>query len=320
MEFQNILITGGCGFIGSNFINYFTKKYPDSNIYNVDCLNYCASEENVNPSSNYTFLFGNILDHRFLTYILEKYNIDCIVHFAAQSHVDNSFNDSLQYTMDNIVGTHTLLECSKKYGKLKLFLHFSTDEVYGEVDISHQGCSEYSLLNPTNPYSATKAGCEFLVRAYNHSFQIPFVIVRCNNVYGENQYEEKLIPRFIKLLLQNQKCTIQGNGETRRNFIHAYDVSTAVDTILIKKPFGEIINIGTSNEYSVMEIAKILVEKIKQDTHFKKYIEYVEDRPFNDFRYHIQSSKLKDLGWSEQIEFDDGINQVIQHYKNKWMN
>lgn len=319
MEFKNILITGGCGFIGSNFINYFCQEYPNVNVFNIDCLNYCASETNVTDYPNYTFLFGNITDEKRVSYILEKHEIDCIIHFAAQSHVDNSFNNSIQYTIDNLLGTHILLECSKRYGKLKLFLHFSTDEVYGEVDIHHTGCNEYSLLNPTNPYSATKAGAEFLVRSYNHSFKLPYIIIRCNNVYGNNQYEEKLIPRFIKLLLENKKCTIQGQGNTRRNFIHTSDVSKAIELILIKKPFGNIINIGTNNEYSVIDITKMLVKKIKNDDQWENYIEYIEDRPFNDFRYHITNEKLRELGWNEEMSFEQGIDETIQHYRNKWI-
>jgi dTDP-glucose 4,6-dehydratase len=307
---QNILVTGGCGFIGSNFINYYLSKYENVKIYNIDCLNYCASESNVQQSPNYKFIKGDITDISLVSFILSEFSIDTIIHFAAQSHVDNSFDSSLQYTKDNILGTHVLLECSKKYGKLKKFIHFSTDEVYGEVSIEHNGCHESSLLNPTNPYAATKAAAEFLVTSYNHSFKLPYVIVRCNNVYGPNQYREKLIPKFIHLLKNGEKCTIHGKGETRRNFIHSYDVATAVDIILSSDVINETINIGTQNEYSVLEITKMLVKNIKGDDSFAKYIEFVGDRPFNDFRYSINSEKIRSLGWSENVDFTEGVKEL----------
>ena len=175
---MNILVTGGCGFIGSNFINYILKKGDNINIFNIDCLNYCANESNVISSPRYKFIKGNITSKDLVLHILNEYAIDAIIHFAAQSHVDNSFDNSLQYTTDNVMGTHVLLQASKEYGKIKKFLHFSTDEVYGEVDLEHPGCHEKSLLNPTNPYAATKAAAEFLVRSYYHSFKLPVVIVR----------------------------------------------------------------------------------------------------------------------------------------------
>lgn len=311
---KNILVTGGCGFIGSNFINYFLSKNDENSdikIFNIDCLNYCASKDNVKYFSNYKFIEGDITDKSLISFILEEYKIDTIIHFAAQSHVDSSFDSSLQYTKDNILGTHVLLECSKKYNKLQKFIHFSTDEVYGQVDINHSGCNEYSILNPTNPYAATKAAAEFLVTAYNHSFKIPYIIIRCNNVYGPNQYKEKLIPKFIDLLKTNQKCTIHGNGETRRNFIHSYDVATAIDTILNSSTINEIINIGTKNEYSVLEIATFLIKLIKNDKNIDTYLEYIQDRPFNDFRYSVNNNKLLNLGWQETINFEDGIKQLI---------
>jgi dTDP-glucose 4,6-dehydratase len=311
---KNILITGGCGFIGSNFINYFLEKYDSKSeifIYNIDCLNYCASKYNVKKFDNYKFIEGNITDKSLVSFILEEYNIDTIIHFAAQSHVDNSFDSSLEFTRDNILGTHVLLECSRKYGRVEKFVHFSTDEVYGEVNINHEGCSETSLLNPTNPYAATKASAEFLVRSYNHSFKIPFVIIRCNNVYGPNQYREKLIPKFIHLLKNGKKCTIHGEGKTRRNFIHSYDVATAVECIINSNIINDIINIGTMNEYSVLDITHKLIKYLYGEDNITKYIEFVEDRPFNDFRYSINSEKLKILGWREVIDFEEGLKTLI---------
>lgn len=309
---MNILVTGGCGFIGSNFINYILKKYNTIKIYNIDCLNYCSNINNVIDHTNYKFIKGNITSKDLILHIFNEYSIDAVIHFAAQSHVDNSFDNSLQYTTDNIYGTHILLQASKEYGKIKKFLHFSTDEVYGEVDAEHPGCHEKSLLNPTNPYAATKAAAEFLVRSYYYSFKLPVVIVRCNNVYGPNQYPEKLIPKFIKLLSQQKKLTIHGDGNTRRNFIWAEDVARATDIIFNNGKVNEVYNIGTSQEYSVLDIAKILVNKMTEDKDINNHINFVEDRPFNDFRYSVKTNLLKSLGWEEiYTDFNKNIDILI---------
>jgi dTDP-glucose 4,6-dehydratase len=311
---MNILVTGGCGFIGSNFINYILKKDKTIKIFNIDCLNYCANEKNIVNHHNYKFIKGNITSKDLVLHILNEYSIDAIIHFAAQSHVDNSFDNSLQYTTDNVMGTHVLLQASKEYGKIKKFLHFSTDEVYGEVDLEHPGCHEKSLLNPTNPYAATKAAAEFLVRSYYHSFKLPVVIVRCNNVYGPNQYPEKLIPKFIKLLKEGKKLTIHGKGDTRRNFIWAEDVSIATELIFNRGVLNEVYNIGTTQEFSVMDVAKLLVEKLTDDKTLENHIEFVEDRPFNDFRYSVDTTLLKSLGWQELfVNFNTNINYLIDN-------
>jgi dTDP-glucose 4,6-dehydratase len=308
---KNILVTGGCGFIGSNFINYFLSKYNEFKIFNIDCLNYCSSKTNVLSSKNYKFIEGDITDASLIGFILTEFSIDTIIHFAAQSHVDNSFNSSLQYTKDNILGTHILLECSRKYGGIERFMHFSTDEVYGEVSMNQEGCMENRILNPTNPYAATKAAAEFLVTSYNHSFKLPYIIIRCNNVYGPNQYREKLIPKFIHLLKNNEKCTIHGSGNNRRNFIHSSDVANAIDIILQSSMLNEIINIGTEDEYTVLDITKNLVKLIKGDDDYKKYIDFVEDRPFNDFRYSVNNEKIKKLGWNQSVFFEQGLQKLI---------
>jgi dTDP-glucose 4,6-dehydratase len=297
---MNILVTGGCGFIGSNFINYLLASNSNIQIVNLDCLNYCASESNVAASPRYRFVKGNITSKDLVSHILEEYTIDTIVHFAAQSHVDNSFDNSLQYTVDNVLGTHTLLQAAKEYGRLARFLHFSTDEVYGEVDRDHPGCHEKSLLNPTNPYAATKAAAEFIVRSYFHSFKLPTIIVRCNNVYGPNQYPEKLIPKFIKLLREGKNLTIHGTGETRRNFIWAEDVARATCVILEKGDVNEIYNIGTDSEFSVLDVASLLVKHMTTDGDLQNHVTFVPDRPFNDFRYSVDSSRLRELGWAEK--------------------
>ena len=290
--YKNILITGGCGFIGSNFVNHLYKINENINIFNLDALYYCASENNVEKtireSERYKFIKGNLTSYDLIYHILCFYNIDSVIHFAAQSHVQNSFSDSLQYTHDNIVGTHTLLEACRIYGKIKRFIHVSTDEVYGEsmINNSEEKKTEESILCPTNPYAATKAGAELIAQSYYHSFKMPIIITRGNNVYGPNQYPEKLIPRFIKLLKEDKKVTIQGDGSNIRAFLHVFDVCRAFNLILEKGKVGEIYNIGSDedSEYTVSEIAKILIKLIKKSDDYNNYIEYIEDRPFNDKR------------------------------------
>jgi len=316
---MNLLVTGGCGFIGSNFINYIGKNYPNYFIVNIDALYYCASENNVNKqirnSDNYRFIKCNLKDFDFVNFILEKYNIDHIVHFAAQSHVQNSFDDSLIYTMDNVLGTHTLLEScriyQKKTGKLLKIIHVSTDEVYGESVNGDLKNEEQSILVPTNPYAATKAGAEMLAMSYIKSYNLPIIITRGNNVYGPNQYPEKLIPLFIKQLKNNEQVTIQGDGSALRSFLHVNDVCTAFETILFKGKIGEIYNIGTHIEYSVLEVAELLVKLIKGTDKFQSWVRFIADRPFNDSRYFISNDKLLSLGWTIKINFEDGIKMLI---------
>lgn len=317
---MRLLITGGCGFIASNFINYYFFNNPNLDILiNIDAMYYSASIDNINYSirshPKYKFIKGNLQSFDLINYIINDYNITHIIHFAAQSHVDNSFTNSLQYTMDNIVGTHTLLEVSRIYGKLEKFIHVSTDEVYGEsmIDINEKHKTEESVLCPTNPYAATKAGSELIAQSYNHSFNMPIIITRGNNVYGPNQYPEKLIPKFIKLLKENKKVTIQGDGMCVRAFLHSYDTATAFEKILEKGKIGDIYNIGCDQgmEYSVLEIAKILIKKIKKTENYNDYIEYIKDRPFNDKRYYISNKKVKDLGWDIKINLDMGLDNII---------
>jgi len=314
-ECKNILVTGCCGFIGSNFVNNFLKNYENINIYNIDKIDYCAREKNVICVENYKFIKGDIKSVDLINFILNQYQIDTIIHFAAQSHVDNSFGNSIEFTNDNVLGTHTLLECCRIYNKIKRFIHVSTDEVYGEVE-ENETCSENSLLNPTNPYAASKAAAEFLVRSYGISFKLPIIITRGNNVYGPLQYPEKLIPKFIFQILDNKKCTIHGKGETVRNFIYIDDVSTAFEKILFFGKIGQIYNIGTQNEYSVLQITQKLIDILKPDGRLDDYIEYVEDRKFNDKRYSICNKKLLDLGWKEETEFNKGLQKTVEWYIN----
>ena len=316
---KNILLTGGAGFIGSNLINFFLENYDNIKIYNIDKLDYCSRTKNVIYKHNYKFIKGNINQNDLITYILNEYKIDTVIHLAAQSHVDNSFGNSIEFTKDNIMGTHCLLECCRIYQKVKRFIHISTDEVYGEVNNESQ-CNEKSILNPTNPYAATKAGAEFMVKSYYKSFKLPIIITRGNNVFGPRQYPEKLIPKFILSLSNDKKCSIHGEGKSRRNFIYVDDVSRAINTILLYGKINEIYNIGTDNEYSVMDIADILVNKLKSNS-LEENINYIEDRHFNDYRYSISSQKLRDLGWKEEVKFIDGIDRTIKWYldnKDYW--
>lgn len=314
---KNLLVTGGCGFIGSNFINYIGNKYPDINIYNIDRIDYCSSTENVLLTNNYKHFQCDINNKDFILHIMCENNIDTIVHFAAQSHVDNSFGNSLQFTNDNVLGTHSLLEAVRIYGKIEKFIHISTDEVYGEVEMLEKGRTETSLLNPTNPYAATKAAAEFIVRSYFYSYQIPIVIVRGNNVFGPHQYPEKIIAKFIYNLNNNIKCPIHGKGEAVRNFIFVDDFVRGVETIIQKGEIFHIYNIGTSNEYSVIDIANMLIKILKPNDNIDEWITFIDDRLFNDKRYCIDTSNLIKLGWKEEISFEDGLEITIKWYKEK---
>lgn len=322
---KSVLVTGGCGFIGSNFLNYMVQKYPDILFINVDRMDYCAHSDNITISekNNYKFYKTDIVNIEFISHILKAHSIDTIVHFAAQSHVDNSFGNSLSFTKDNVLGTHCLLEAFRQEIKGRdgkfLFVHVSTDEVYGEIKTDEKS-TEKSLLNPTNPYASSKAAAEFMVRSYHLSFGIPIIITRGNNVYGINQYPEKVIPKFTMQLLNNEKITIQGKGDNLRTFIHVNDVVTAFETILQKGEVGKIYNIGTNDEYSVMEIAEKLIKMIKgeeksSDIPSKMNISFIKDRDFNDIRYSLDSTLLKGMGWEPIMKFEEGLKDVVEWYR-----
>lgn len=312
----NIFITGGCGFIGSNFINYYFPENNFNKIVNLDAMYYCSNMGNVDlkiqNDNRYNFIKGNLRDRTLIKNILINYNITHVIHFAAQSHVDSSFNDSLTYTYDNIVGTHNLLEECRKYGRTEKIIHISTDEVYGGLTTDEEK-DEKSILCPTNPYSATKAGAEMLVQSYLHSFDLPIIITRGNNVYGKNQYHEKVVPKFIKKLKENQILPIHGDGECVRDYIHISDTVSAIETIFEKGKIGEIYNIGCDDSHgtTVIDLAKLLVKKIKKTDDWERWIEYVQDRPFNDKRYLISNQKLKNLGWSQKISLEEGLDMLL---------
>lgn len=310
---KNVLITGGLGFIGSNFVNNFNSAFKNTNIVIYDVCDYCASVDNIVWTDNIKLVKDDITNINVVMNTLVENNIDTVIHFAAQSHVDNSFANSLHFTSTNIYGTHVLLECCRNYGKINIFLHMSTDEVYGEIGLNDIS-TELSLLNPTNPYAASKTGAEYLVKSYFISYKLPVIIVRCNNVYGNNQYPEKMIPKFIMQLLENKKITIHGNGSSRRNFIHVDDVSSAIMLIMDKGTIGETYNVSVENEHSVTDVAKLVCEIAGVD--YNHYVEYVPDRLFNDFRYHLSNDKLASLGWkANKKDFVTELKNIYNYYK-----
>jgi dTDP-glucose 4,6-dehydratase len=306
---MKVLVTGGLGFIGSNFIDYVLAHHPEiTAILNIDRCDYCSRIYNVSGTdSRYSYVQADITNISKMKRLFYDFKPDVVVHFAAQSHVDTSFENAGQYIQDNIIGTYTILECVRESGCR--LVHISTDEVYGEVDLDETSHPETSVLNPTNPYSATKAGAELLVKAYGHSFKIPYVITRGNNVFGPKQYPEKVVPAFIDAIMKGEPCKIHGKGLSRRNFIYVDDVSRAVMTVLHKGISGTVYNIGTCNEYSVNEIFETIRHIIGHGTKV-----YVEDRPHNDKRYAVDSSALKELGWSEQVPFDVAIQKTVEWY------
>lgn len=318
---KKILITGGAGFIASIVIVSLIKKYPQVKIVNVDKLDYCSSLKNlkeIENCNNYKFYPVDITDFHLIDKIFEIENPDTVMHFAAHTHVDNSFGNSFNFTHNNIYGTHVLLEVSKKYN-IKRFIHVSTDEVYGEFD--DEMVDEKSTLNPTNPYSASKVGAEFIAKSYYKSFGLPLIITRGNNVYGPKQYPEKLIPKFITLLNRGLSCPIHGEGLEKRSFIYVDDVVEAFDVILHKGIVGEIYNIGTKEEITNIGVTRELL-KFYNFNEFDK-IYFVQNRCFNDQRYTLNTDKLNKLGWSPKINFKEGLKKTIEWYtknKNHWDN
>ncbi|KAJ0409621.1 hypothetical protein P43SY_008493 [Pythium insidiosum] len=265
---------------------------------------------------NYKFIKGSILCADLVEYVLQTEQIDTVIHLAAQSHVDLSFGNSLAFSQTNILGTHVLLEAARIHGRLERFIHVSTDEVYGEGDADTVAMDEEHVLEPTNPYAATKAGAEFLVKAYHRSFRLPTIITRSNNVYGPHQYPEKLIPKFINQLLRDRPVTIHGDGSHSRNYLFISDVVDAFDVILHRGTIGEVYNIGGTNEVTNERVANallgILKPRLSASEAQRRYIQYVRDRPFNDQRYTIDASKIRALGWRENVSWTDGLCRTVK--------
>lgn len=325
MEFEKtILVTGGCGAIGSEVINRLKFIHPKTLFVNLDLLTYAGKKEHIEePFQNYEFVHGNICDSYVVSNILKIYKPQYIIHFAAETHVDNSFGNSLKFTTTNVLGTHVLLECVRQYmqdgNEFKMFLHMSTDEVYGSVSEGEKAKSEDALFQPSNPYAATKAGAEMICKSYERSFKIPLVIVRCNNAVSKYQHEEKLIPKAITCIMNGEKIPIHGDGKSKRTFIHAYDIADAMDLIMLKGKLGNIYNIGTESEYTVLEVVQIILDQIKgkPGSDIKNHITFVADRAFQDYRYSIDSAELRKLGWYETITFPEAVKDVLDLYMSK---
>ncbi|KAG6471287.1 trifunctional UDP-glucose 4,6-dehydratase/UDP-4-keto-6-deoxy-D-glucose 3,5-epimerase/UDP-4-keto-L-rhamnose-reductase RHM1-like [Zingiber officinale] len=315
---KNILLTGAAGFIASHVANRLVRNYPEYKIVVLDKLDYCSNLKNLNPSrssSNFKFVKGDIGSVDLVNYLLITESIDTIMHFAAQTHVDNSFGNSFEFTKNNIYGTHVLLEACKVTGQIRRFIHVSTDEVYGETDEDAVvGNHEASQLLPTNPYSATKAGAEMLVMAYGRSYGLPVITTRGNNVYGPNQFPEKLIPKFILLAMRGQPLPIHGDGCNVRSYLYCEDVAEAFEVVLHKGEVGHVYNIGTKKERRVIDVAKDICKLFSLDS--DKVIKFVENRPFNDQRYFLDDQKLKNLGWSERTIWEDGLKKTMEWYMN----
>ncbi|MCK4553971.1 dTDP-glucose 4,6-dehydratase [Candidatus Parcubacteria bacterium] len=311
---MKLLVTGGAGFIGSNFIHYWLKKYPDNKIINLDVLTYAGNLENLKDlesNSNYKFVKGDICDADLVNNIVK--GIDLIVHFAAESHVDRSIMDSGDFVRTNIEGTLVLLDAAKNNNNIK-FHHISTDEVFGSLAANEPSFNEATSYDPRSPYSASKASADHLVRAYWHTYKLPITISNCTNNYGPYQFPEKLIPLFITNLIENKKVPVYGEGRNIRDWIYVDDHNRGVDMIIKKGKIGETYCLGGGNELTNLELTKKILKLMKAS---EEMIEYVKDRPGHDFRYAMDYSKAKkDLGWQPQIDFNQGLGKTVDWYKN----
>lgn len=317
---KNILITGGAGFIGSNFINYILNKRDDYLIVNLDKLTYAGNLENlkeVESKRNYTFIKGDIVNAELVNYIFEKYKIKYVINFAAESHVDRSISGSEVFFRTNVIGTNVLLEASKRFAVEK-FLQISTDEVYGSLGPTGL-FTEKTSITPNSPYSASKASSDLLVQAFNHTYGLPTLITRCSNNYGPLQFPEKLIPLMILNALQDKKLPVYGDGMNVRDWIYVIDHNKAVELVFENGKVGEVYNIGASNEMPNMEIIKLILKNLNKT---EELIQFVKDRPGHDRRYAIDSSKIQnELGWKPEFNFDSAIQHTIDWYlknKNWW--
>jgi dTDP-glucose 4,6-dehydratase len=313
MTTKNILVTGGAGFIGSNFINYILSSRDDLNIVNLDKLTYAGNLENLKPSEgkkNYHFVKGDITDSEFVDSVFKKYSIKYVINFAAESHVDRSILGSKVFYMTNLIGTNTLLESARKY-ETERFLQISTDEVYGSLGATGL-FTEKTPLSPNSPYSASKAAADMAVMAFHHTYGLPVVITRCSNNYGPLQFPEKLIPLMIINVLNNKKLPVYGDGLNVRDWIYVIDHNKAAELIFEKGKIGEIYNVGASREMKNIDIIKLILKKLGKG---EELIEYVKDRPGHDRRYAIDSSKIqKELGWKPTFEFEEAIGATIDWY------
>jgi dTDP-glucose 4,6-dehydratase len=313
---MKILVTGGAGFIGSNFILHMMNSHPEVEVINLDVLTYAGNLKNlkgVDKNPRYTFLEGDICDPDIVNTILDRFNVDTIVHFAAESHVDRSITRASEFVRTNVLGTHNLLECARHHPVTR-FIHISTDEVYGST--LKGSFTEKDILSPSSPYSASKAGSDLLVLSYFTTYKLPVIITRCTNNFGPCQYPEKLIPLFVTNLIAGRKVPVYGTGKNVRDWIHVSDHCRAVEFLLKKGIPGEIYNIGGGNEKTNIEITEKILTLLKKD---KSWIEFVTDRPGHDFRYSLDCSKLLKMGWSPRYSFEEGLKDTVDWYiRNEW--
>lgn len=310
---MKLLVTGGAGFIGSNFVQYILEKYPDYQVVDLDALTYAGNLENlkeVMDNHRHTFVHGRIEDGKLVDQLME--GIDAVIHFAAESHVDRSIVEPQAFLHTNILGTQVLLDAAKRHG-VKRFYQISTDEVYGDVELdSPEVFTEDSPLNPNSPYAASKTAADLLVQSYYRTFGLPIVISRCSNNYGPHQHPEKFLPTVILNAHNNKPIPIYGTGQYARDWIHVLDHCRAIDLILHQGKIGEIYNIGGDNEWINLELAKKILKIMNKP---ESLIEFVTDRPGHDRRYAIDSTKIKqELGMKLQIGFDSGLRGTIRSY------
>lgn len=322
---KKILVTGGAGFIGGNFVHYMVDKYPNYMIVNLDALTYAGNLETCQPvegKPNYKFVKGDIADREFIFDLFEKEKFDVVVNFAAESHVDRSVKDPEIFIKTNVLGTQVLMDASRAYG-VERYHQVSTDEVYGDLPLDRSDLffTEETPLHTSSPYSASKASADLLVFAYHRTFGLPITISRCSNNYGPYHFPEKLIPLMISRALNDEKLPVYGNGENVRDWLHVYDHCAAIDLILHKGRVGEVYNVGGHNERTNLEVVRTILKALGKS---EDLITYVTDRPGHDLRYAIDPQKLEnELGWKPTYNFDTGIAQTIQWYldnKQWWEN
>ena len=322
---MKILVTGGAGFIGGNFVLYMVNQYPEDTIVNLDALTYAGNLEtlkSVENKPNYRFVKGDIADRDFIDQLFEKEQFDAVVNFAAESHVDRSILDPGIFIRTNVMGTQVLLDASRKFG-VKRYHQVSTDEVYGDLPLDRKDLffTEETPLHTSSPYSSSKAGADLLCLAYFRTFNTPVTISRCSNNYGPYHFPEKLIPLMISRALNDQSLPVYGKGENVRDWLHVYDHCVAIDLILRKGKIGEVYNIGGHNERTNLEVVQTILRELNKP---ESLIQYVTDRKGHDLRYAIDPTKMEtELGWKPMYNFDTGIKQTIQWYldnKSWWQN
>ncbi|GMH39689.1 hypothetical protein BSKO_07587 [Bryopsis sp. KO-2023] len=313
---NNVLVTGGAGFIGSHVTTRLVNNYPQYKVVVLDKLEYCATLNNLRSCQdkpNFKFIKGDIKSADLMRHVFQSEKIDTILHFAAQSHCDHLFGNSLDFTLNDTFGTHVLLESARAYGKIERFINVSTDDVYGQAEPSSSTglMDDSTTLEPTNPYSAAKAAVEMLVKAFINSYDLPCITTRANNVFGPHQYPEKLIPKMTLLGLKGLDLSVHGDGENTRTYLYVEDVAEAYDLVLHKGVLGETYNIGTKRERSVNEVVRAIANYFKMPD---EKIVHVDDRAFNDRRYVMCVEKLEGLGWKEKTSWEEGLSKTIEWY------